>query len=343
MDKKITFDQDFDKDLYKDTKLKELKIGDKATLVGKAFIKKLTNKNDQPYILLKLSSEGFEVSQFIWNNLPIFDYVDNYIEDGAFVEIQAIIEGNQEKLSMDIKNISILTSSRYVPTEEELKKELRERIENINTPFLKSLIVDILNHSTVKENMFISPATEKTAYNYRGGVAHLIIDTMDLARNTAVGLNEGFGKQSSLLDVDLLVATAFLCNIGRLFTLRMNSDLIVKTDEGQLENDAIYARDILSKAIDNVLNKRDEDGVNIFNIKKEYLNELLHIVSSAKGRPEFGSLTTPRSKHALILSNINTIVYTKGLFDNLESENKLTKENYIRSYENGKVYFIGDN
>ena len=49
--------------------------------------------------------------------------------------------------------------------------------------------------------------------------------------------------------------------------------------------------------------------------------EVLHMVASAKGNKAYGALSTPRSKHAIMLSEINNI---KGNGNNpsLESLNK---------------------
>ena len=54
-------------------------------------------------------------------------------------------------------------------------------------------------------------------------------------------------KRDQEVDTDLLTTSAFLSNIGRIFTLKFEGNMIVKTDEGILENDAICSRDIVSK------------------------------------------------------------------------------------------------
>ena len=249
---KLTFEENFDKEIFKEKELESLLNGDQVTLRGKFFIKELKNKNNDPYILAKLSSGEGQIIQFIWNNLPIYDYIKNNLRDGELVELQALIEKGRDSLNMDIKNITILNTGLSVPNEEMLKDKLREKINNIKTPFLKSLVVDILNNPQVSQNMFLSPATKKTSYNYKGGVAHLIIDTMDLSENIATALN----SEENFLDVDLLSTCAFISNIGRLLTLKIEEGIIVKTNQGQLGNSSICSRDILSKSIKNVLEKR---------------------------------------------------------------------------------------
>lgn len=337
-----TFNSEINRDEYTKVKLSEIAEGKKVTLVGKISKNKLTTSKGDPYIIAKLTTSQGSIVQFVWSNLPLFRFLDTEIEEGNYVGVQCEIEKNKADLNMNIQNISVLdvSNNKAIPSEETLKKELKSRIAKISNQFLRSLIIEVLKHPVVQENMFIAPATEKTSYNYRGGVAHLIIDTMDLAEKTSFALNDNFNQYSLIVDIELLTATAFLCNIGRLFTLKFDNDLIVKTDEGQLENDSIYARDIVSKKIDELLEAKNEEGKPVFNIDKSYINEILHMVSSAKGRPEFGALAIPRSKHAMILNNINNIVYTKGLFENLERESEVTEEKYIRAYDNSRVYYV---
>jgi hypothetical protein len=61
---------------------------------------------------------------------------------------------------------------------------------------------------------------------------------------------------------------------------------------------------------------------------------------TSKNKLESSSLVLPRSKHALLLSDIVSIVFTKGLFDNLE---KTTNEKFTRAYDNGRTYALYNN
>ena len=341
------FKEVFDKSDYIEKNINQLKANDRVIIRGKIDIKDAKTKAGKDYLSVKITDSTGTISQNIWNNLDLYPYLASKEDNEKIVEVCGKISVNGIYKNLEIENIAVVekeTELEKKPEIEELKNELRNRIEKISHVFLRDLVNSVLSRQDVLDRLFVSPATEKTAYNYEGGVAHLMIDTIDMTDTVALEINNSFWPSSLEVNIDLLLASSILSNVGRLFTLKIDEDgLIEKTLQGHLENDTVISRDIVSKEIEVVLNKTNDDGSLKYENPKEFedlIAELLHIISSSKGRVEFGALVIPRSKHAMILSNISNIVYTKGLFENLERENVLD-EKFSRAYNNGRNYYLG--
>jgi len=327
-----------DKSLYKEYKVSNLKVGEKATLIGKLDIAHGKTSTDKPYLMAKITDSTGTITAKIWDNKPLYTELTDK-DTGKLVEVQVVVSETGKYKNYEIDNISFIADSEKMkavtPTELELKDLLRNQIHKIMNTFLKDVVCAVLANPRIVKNLFTCPATEKTAYSYRGGLAHLIIDTVELAEQTAVTLNGNFWSNSLEVQRDLLIAGAILCNVGRVVTLSINDEgTIDKTIEGQLENDSLYSREITGREVDNVLAKT-KDGKFIHEKDEALIAELLHMISSSRS-----VLTVPRSKHAMILSNINNIIYTKGLFEGLEKENILN-EKFSRAYDNSRIYYLG--
>lgn len=339
-----TFNEKFDKKDFIEAKIDTIKVGDKVTITGTALFKKGTNSKGSPYLLFMIKNNSGMVSQFLNKDMPIYDFVKDNVSNDTKVEIQFVVEKAEKKYrNVLIENISVvnIVSDMKIPTEEELKTELKKQIKKVKNLFLRDLISEMLRDETIANNLFVAPATEKTAYNYKGGVAHLLIDTMEFAEKFSSMINLAL-LGCVEVDSDLLITGAFACNIGRVLTLEIVDGKIQKTLKGQLETDVICSREITGKAVENLLAKEDESGNKYYDISIDKVEELLHMVSSSKAKLEYGSMAIPRSKHAIWLSDINSIVYTKGLFENLENtQENLVNEKFTRAYDNSKVYYIG--
>ena len=231
-----------------------------------------------------------------------------------------------------------------IPTIEELKIELNKRVSRITDTYLKKLVIIAIKNN--EDKITNAPFSEKTAYAYRGGLLHQIVDMCDMVTNVCDTINSGFWAGSTLLNEDLLLTGAILSNLGKADALTFNSvGEIEKTSLGIMEEDSVLSRDAANTAVRETMSyfitESSKTG-KAFNEK--YYNtinmEVLHMVSSVKNNTSWGALSSPRSKNAMILSNINNMVYTKGLFESIEKNT--TSGTFTKAYEAGKQYYIGD-
>lgn len=339
---RIVFDETFDKTGYFEKNISDIEVGEDVCITGRPSLKKGKTKNGEEFELFILKDDSGSVSQFLSD-----DDVSKFIRDKNIfgfdrVKVYCTVEKkdkNYTNIIMKNVEVEVVEDQRYIPTEEELKSKMKVFIKKITRPFYKDLIYDILKNEEVASKLFVSPATEKTAYNYKGGVAHSIIDAMELAEKIGAALNMTTIRSAVEIDTELLMLGAFLSNIGRVLTLTFDENgKIVKTLKGQMESDVIISRDLVGKSVERLLSKKKGDGTPFYDITEDKVQEILHIVSSCKGKVEYGALTIPRSKHAMYLADINSMIFTKGLFENLESEKG--NEKFVRAYDNSRIYFI---
>jgi len=343
-----------DKSEYPITDISKGAHNTKATIIGTINIIKSKTKTAKDYYLINISDDTGKVSFPAWENTDFFKFLDESDND-RLVEVQGTIKVKGRYLNIEAANLSFvereaedikeIEEKKGLPTLEELKEQINKRILKINNPFLRNIVVSAIKD--LGNKVELAPFTEKTAYNYKGGLLHEIIDMCDVASSIVDSINCSFWNESTILDEDLLLAGAILSNLGKTITLMIDENGIVnKTFEGNLDEDAVYSRDITLRAIEKTLSKIEKEALENeakFN-KDEYSKistELLHIVSSVKNNQTWGALSTPRSKHAIILSHINNIVYTKGLYENLE-RNKMSGQDFTKAYNNGRNYYIGN-
>ena len=62
------------------------------------------------------------------------------------------------------------------------------------------------------------------------------------------------------------------------------------------------------------------------------------MIVSSKSKLEYNPSITPRTKHAMLLADIVSMVFTKGLFENLEKNNE--GEKFVKAYDAGRNYVL---
>ena len=332
---------DFDTSIYTEKAVKNCNHNEKVALTGTLKVSSSKTKTGNPYFILTITDSTGSISCPAWNSSPLFNFIKEE-DNGKKVKVYGIASIGKYN-NIDIKQIQFIEETEEelnegVPTDitiPNLRKELNDRVSSIISDFLRNVVTEAL--SIVDDDLENTPFTEKTAYNYRGGLIHEIIDSCNLVNAVVDSINCGFYAESTILNEDLLITGAILGNLGKTRTLTLENNIPVKTFEGQLDEDSIYSREIASIAIRKVMETLPDEEKDVYD---KLSKELLHMIASIKGNSNFGALTTPRSKHAMILHQINDLVYTKGLFENLEKANE-NKEEFVKAYDNGKNYYLG--
>ena len=327
----------FDASIYTEKNIKDCTHNEKVCLTGTLKLTESKTKQGSPYFVLTIIDKTGTINCPAWNNTPLYKFLE-ISDNGKLVRVYGEASINKYK-NIDIKQIQFIEE----PEEEKeevvsisnLKTALNERISRITNEYMRAIPEKAIE--IVGDKIETTPFSEKTAYNYEGGLLQSIIDACDLATAMVDTFNCGFNKNSTILNEDLLLVGTILANLGKTKTLTFENGIPVKTFEGSLDEDAIFSREIAFKAVTEVLETIPLEEKDVYD---KVFKEILHMVASAKGNKAYGALSTPRSKHAIMLSEINNIIYTKGLFENLETSNDKTEE-FSRAYDNGKSYFLG--
>ena len=326
------------KEVFEEKKISEINDKEKVCITGRLSVSERTHSGHK-YFLLMIKDKTGLVTSAVWNTSPLYSLI-NESYDGQFVQAKGYSKRNDSYLNMDLAELSIVEQEESsTPTIEVLKNEFEKRKESIVNPVLKKIIENAIESNS--ENIYNAPFSEKTAYAYKGGLLHFTVDMCDMVSKVSECINCGFWNESTIINEEMLLTGAILANLGKSKTLKIaDNGVIEKTPLGIMEEDSVISRDIAKAAIDKTFNEIDfKDDTE----KEEFSRismELLHMVSSVKNNPSWGALSSPRSKNALILSNINNIVYSKGLFENMEKDNP--SQSFVKAYDNGKTYYIDE-
>ncbi len=331
---------------YQREKISNVEDGNMVEIVGKIKISQREDKNKNPFYLLTIKDDTGVVTSFVSKKDKLYKAIEteevsgnvmvrgDISENGTFKNLKPTYMAMVEYEASD----SPYTSE--VPSTPDLMVELETRIDGISNTFLKTIVNKAIESN--KAAFITAPFSEKTAYAYKNGLVHFTIDMCDMTQNVSSSINCSFWGASTILNEDMMLTGAILGNIGKCKALTFDATgNIVKTPAGILEEDSVFSRDIVKDAIREAEKEMIKNKTPIPKEEVEKVSmELLHIISSLKGNTSWGALTSPRSKNAMILSNINNIVYTKGLFENLEKNNE--SNTFVKAYDSGKTYYIDE-
>lgn len=293
-------------------KIKELKVnkGVQEVLCNISVTEAVT-KTGKPY--LKMEFDDGEKA-----NIMIWDTDVKYEEYKALGE-GLLVEAKLEYIKTNSSGYDEFKLHGYLKKErpslidcveiELLKNELRTIISNIKNEDLKMVAFTLCKDKALLEALFLAPATEKSAYSFKGGLlAHIV-----RVSKTAIALSEVYnswnfnkGGFNEELDTDLLVICALLHDVGKVKSYEFNGEMVQKTFEGELLEDSYISSKILG------------DLLSECNLTKEQRLLIEHAVTSAKGTLSFGALNTPRTKEANVFHSLERIDSMMGNFEYMQ-------------------------
>ena len=282
--------------------VRDLKSGDQ---VFQYFMVKSKNnrttRTGQEYLDLVVGDASGSISAKMWS-----DIIKKWGKDfspGDIIKIvgrvetfrnanQLLVEKARRVAEDEQPNFSYLIRSTEFNTTD-LFNELVGRARSLNPPELANFVVDMLdqNHSVLET----CPAAKMVHHAYKGGLIEHIVT---VARKV-----DSIADLESEINRDIAVAGAMLHDIGKLQELATTGDK--RTTEGRLLGHLILG---VCMVRDLVVHK----GLG----HAPWLPELLHILVSHHGGPEFGSPVRPMTREAMLVHFV----------DNLDSRLKIMHE-----------------
>lgn len=293
-------------------KIKELKTNKGVqTVLANLSVIEATTKTGKPYLKMDFD-DGEKATIMIWDTDP------NYEEYKALGE-NSLVEAQLEYVKTNSAGYDEFKLHGYVKKDrpslidcveiERLKNELKTIISNMQNKDLRNVAFTLCKDKELLEALFLAPATEKSAYSFKGGLlAHIV-----RVSKTAIALSEVYnawdfnkGGFNEGLDTDLLVLCALLHDIGKIKAYEFNGEMVQKTFEGELLEDSYISSKILADLF----------------TKCELSNEqkllIEHAVTSSKGTLSFGALNTPRTKEANVFHSLERIDSMMGNFEYMQ-------------------------
>lgn len=317
-------------------KISNLKVGEKVVLIGTIAKKKAITKTNKPYITLCLQDNTGRIYSMIWSNSDLYQTIDKDFKDGDYCEVI----GTVEKISSGTNAFSSMVLASIEKTEkpgtknvvdvEALKDELREKINQINHPGVKELIINIFKREDVSNKFFTAPATEKSAYSFESALlAHTVrliylTDAVAFVFNNWTFNRDGF---TTKLNIDLLKCCSIIHDIGKITAYEIESGKVIKTKEGELFQDSYLTAKIILEEIDKVALLPDEKML------------LEHALTSSKDKLAYGALNVPRTREAIAFHLIERLDGQMANFEFME-RTSLSSDEFVKLFE--KTYFLGE-
>ncbi len=274
----------------------ELSDGEKLESVFAATEKQLKKtRAGKPYLSLRLADKTGSVESVAWDNAEALALK---FEKGDIVAVRAEVgsyNGNIQLVVRDIKKVQEPEGylERILPTTgrdvEAMLSELKAAVKNVGTGWIRELLQSFLNDSAFMEAFRKSPAAKGMHHVFAGGLLQHTLKVMRLVRLIFEEYNASDPLVATMIDKDLLIAGAFLHDIGKIEELSPGAGF-----------DYTFRGKLLGHVTLGLMALKDKmDGIE--NIDREKADLLMHMVISHHGEYEYGSPKMPMSMEAMIL------------------------------------------
>lgn len=258
------------------------------------------NKNGVLYLQFHLTDRTGSVSGRLWNATEV---LFRQFSDGDYVRCEGTAQRFQGNIQVIAKKLTKVDSAECCAEDfsrgdavnaPELLQRLKGFVQEIKNPQLHDLVNCFLIDEPFMARFSRAFAGVRLHHAYPGGLLEHTVTMMDVARRIAP-------LYSNLLDVDLLLAGAFLHDVGK--TAELSDDAIapVYTDEGQALGHSYVGAEILGRKIAEYESMTGEQ----FDARLAIL--LKHMILSHHGSIENGAAKVPMCLEALALYLIDTM------------------------------------
>lgn len=265
-------------------------LEDGMSLFGELFAvkayKKMTTRQDKPYIDIELSDKTGNVRGKIWP-----DHMDKTetAEVGDIVKIDATVETYNEALQLRVIGLSKEKDFEISDFQSVSKKDVNKMISKVNDTIdsiknihLKKLLLNVFTPDFLKDFSEAS-ASYRLHHAYKSGLIEHTTEMLTLA--------DAILACYPKMNKDLLRTGVLLHDIGKIREYQTSTTISIST-EGKLLGHIFMGTEF-------VRSKAPKDMPDLL------LNEVLHLILSHHGQLEFGSPILPKTTEALALSAID--------------------------------------
>lgn len=295
-------------------KIKDLKQAGNGKLLSNLKVEEAVAKNGNPFLKMNFDDGSDKAVVLIWSNDSQFETYKAFTKEGNL-----LVEAEMEFISTnsngyDEFKIHGITKKERMSTFdcveiEELINDFRDIVKNMKDAPLKKLTYTLLHNRELLNKLFEAPATEKSAYSFKGGLLAHIVRVCKCAEALAsVYNNWNYNKNNTneKINVDLLIVCAIFHDIGKIETYYFDNETVKKTFKGELLEDSCVSNQIL------------RDTMAKCELSEEQKVLIEHAVSSSKGTLSFGALNTPRTKEANVFHLLERIDVMMGNFEYMQ-------------------------
>jgi 3'-5' exoribonuclease len=276
-------------------------------LLLKKFEIKLT-KSNKPYLYLELADKSLSLSANVWDN---FSQIQSELKARSVVQVIGSMDefqGVAQIKIMSVKNIG--PSDKISPSDflarskrnvDEMKNELKTRIQKISNPKLIILMDQFFNELNLKK-FTSAPAGKYWHHSYLNGLLEHSLELIricDLMCDIHPEINR-----------DLVICGALMHDYGKIEELSFDTSFEYTT-KGKLIGHIVISAMLINEGC-----KKIED------FPDELRDCLLHIILSHQGKLEFASPVLPKTLEAITLYHADELSAKVNAYKNALSEVK---------------------
>ncbi len=282
--------------------VKDLKLHDTVTsffLVRNPQLR--LRKTGEAFLTFLLADQTGELPAVMWEDL---EGIGERVREGDLVKVQGVVGSYQGEMQLTIQRLRLTqtgeaTLEDFLPTTEadvtSMLAFLQETIHAFTSDPLKHLLSRISEREGFREAFAAAPAAKGLHHAYLGGLLEHTVSVVKLCKAIASHYGEA-------VDCDLLLASAILHDVGKIFELTWERGFDY-SDEGRL----------LGHITQGVLFV-EEQIEQIPDFPPQLRMELLHNILSHHGQYEWGSPRRPKTVEALILHAVENLDGKVNLF-----------------------------
>jgi 3'-5' exoribonuclease len=250
--------------------------------------KKAVTRNGKPYLDIILGDKTGSIKGKVWAEaIPTV----GDLTEGEVYSFDAVVTEDQYGLQLNItgaKAAKDFDTDAFVPTSnqkpDEMQAQLESYIEGIKNKHLNKLVKTVLAGNLY--NQFLtSPAAFYIHHAYKHG---LLEHTLDMLK-----ISEGVVARYPKINNDMLVTGIIFHDLGKIFEYSLGSSISV-TKEGKLLGHVYMGAEYVKSHAP-------------ADIPQDLLEEVLHMIISHQGQPEFGSPIRPKTAEAVALYHLDDL------------------------------------
>lgn len=284
-------------------------------------------KNGRAFLSLLIGDKSGHIDARIWDKA---DEVSETFEIGDVVLIKGQVQVYLGRKQVIVHKIEKPDQSLYVKDEFKIEdskidshalfSELVSIVNEIESSFIKQLILDCIADEEVKPLLLKSPAAKSIHHAKKGGLLEHVISICKIMKMLA--------SHYTHLNRDLLIFGAVFHDLGKVWELEINNDQIQYTHKGRMLGHMQLACELVDKKSKQVLGFPEDLRI-----------ILKHIILSHHGKIEYGSPVRPYIPEAFVVASIDEFDSKMDTMSQFISLERGTGESWSRYNEHFDRYF----
>lgn len=288
-------------------------------------------KNGKSFLSLLVGDKTGHIDGRIWDRV---DEISESFSIGDVVLVKGQVQVYQNRKQIIIHKIEKAQEADYLKDDFQmdmvqidahaLYSELISLVTSLESPPIKQILLDSLQDDEIKKLLLKAPAAKSIHHARRSGLIEHIVSICKMMKSISLHYN--------YLNYDLLIFGAIFHDLGKVWEMEINKDMIQYSHKGRLLGHMQLACELIDKKAQRILGFPED------------LREILkHIVLSHHGKIEYGSPVRPYIMEAFVVASIDEFdskMDTMYSFIKLERE---TGDPWSRYSEHFDRYFYLEN